>query len=293
MTHQIWNEHNIEHLLELDAVAPGQWRTRYGDSNLNGRSYGGQLLGQTMRAALMDVPEDRSATMMQFLFIQGAMPEEALNLQVTRLQEGKRFSSRHVRASQGNGRTILDAQVTCATWIDAPDHAAPSTAPPHERPETLAELKDVDPVILQSIPKLGGYSNDHKPSIEFRIPQPNHQFNDTTLESGFRFWMRPTQPLPDDPRLHAGVFAYMSDWWLNFSSLKPHLHALGDRRLYVTSLNHAMWLHRPFRADQWLHVRTHSSVAGQGRGLSLGSVHDQEGRALASLTQECLMAYAD
>src|SRR5437868_3407879 len=113
-----WDEQHIEELLALEARGEGRWRSRHGDANMNGRAYGGQLLGQAMMAALMDVPEGRTPTMMQFLFMQGAMPDEAMDFQVTALQDGKRFTSRHVRASQGSGRTVLDAQVTCARQLD-------------------------------------------------------------------------------------------------------------------------------------------------------------------------------
>lgn len=155
--------------MALEALGPGRWRSRVGDANLNGRSYGGQLLGQAMRAALMDVRPGRDATMMQFLFLQGAMPREPVDFRVTVLQEGKRFSSRHVRAVQGNGRTVLDAQVSCALPLDAPAHATPSTSPAGERPEALATLEEVDPTVIQRIAQLGGYSAVRKPSIEFRM----------------------------------------------------------------------------------------------------------------------------
>jgi acyl-CoA thioesterase-2 len=293
MPHLPWNELDIEHLLELTEIGSGCWRTRHGDANLNGRSYGGQLLAQALAAGMVDVPADRVPTMMQFLFLQGAMPQESLELRVHRLQDGKRFSSRHVRAAQGNGRVVLDAQVTCAVPLEAPSHAAPSAAPEHERPEDLPQLEDVDPELRCGIERLGGYSEDRKPSIEFRIPDPNRQFSPDAMAGGFRFWMRPVLPLSDAPRIHAGVFAYMSDWWLNFCELGLHLRELGERRLYISSLNHAIWLHRPFRADQWLHVQTHSPVSAFGRGLAIGAVHDRQGRALATLTQECLMAYVD
>lgn len=293
MTHTPWNQLHIDHLMTLDAVSPNVWRTRSGDANLNDRSYGGQLLGQAMMAGLLDVPEGRDATMMQFLFLQGAMPQEPVELQVTSLQEGKRFSSRHVRGRQGNGRLVLDAQVTCAVPMEAPAHGTPSKAPPGERPEDLATLADVDPALMQGIKRLGGYSEDRKPSIEFRIPEPDRQLAAATMDGRFRFWMRATQPLPEDARIHAAAFAYLSDWWLNFSSLGLHLNELGDRRLYIASLNHAIWLHRPVRADQWLHVDSVSPVGALGRGLSIGSVHDAQGRPLATLTQDCLMAYAD
>ena len=291
MPQAVWNELHIEELLTLDGLGAGCWRSRHGDANRNGRSYGGQLLGQAMVAALMDVPAGREATMMQFLFLQGAMPQEPLDFQVTVLQEGKRFSSRHVRATQGKGRTVLDAQVTCALPLDAPAHAAASTAPAGERPEDLTPFSEVDPALLESITLLGGYSQDHKPSIEFLVPDPSRQLSSIHMNGRFRFWMRATQPLPDDAHIQTAAFAYLSDWWLNFSALGLHLRDLEGRPLYISSLNHALWLHRPIRADQWMHVDCTSPCAHAGRGLSIGAVHDLQGRQLASMTQECLMAY--
>lgn len=293
MTHSPWNELDINELVALDAVAPGHWRTRHGDANLNARSYGGQLLGQAMMAGLMDMPEGREATMMQFLFLQGAMPQDCVELQVTPLQEGKRFSSRNVRGSQANGRLVLDAQVSGAVPMESPAHGAPSTAPPGERPEDLATLDVVDAGLMRGVRRLGGYSEDRKPSIEFRIPDPERQLGPSTMDGRFRFWMRAARPLPNDPRVHAAAFAYLSDWWLNFSSLGLHLRGMGERRLYIASLNHAIWLHRTVRADEWLHVDSVSPGSGAGRGLSIGAVHDLQGRSLATITQECLLAYAD
>jgi acyl-CoA thioesterase-2 len=293
MTHTPWNELNIERLVALDATGPGRWRTRHGDANRNGRSYGGQLLAQAMMAGLMDVPAGREATMMQFLFLQGAIPDDALELQVTVLQEGKRFSSRHVRASQGNGRMVLDAQVTCAVALDAPSHGTPTTAPAGENPEDLPGLDTLHPALARGIKRLAGYSDDRKASIEFRVPDLGRQLSPATMDGRFRYWMRATQALPNDSRVHAAAFAYLSDWWINFSALGLHLRDLGERKLYIASLNHAIWLHGPVRADQWLHVESVSPSSGSGRGMSIGTVHDQQGRAVASLTQECLMGYAD
>ncbi|MDO8906591.1 acyl-CoA thioesterase II [Hydrogenophaga sp.] len=293
MSQAVWNEHNIEKLLKLEDLGGGRWRSCHGDANLNGRSYGGQLLGQAMMAALMEVPAGREASMMQFLFLQGAMPQESVDFQVTVLQEGKRFSSRHVRAAQGNGRTVLDAQVTCALPLDAPAHGTPSTAPAGERPEDLTPFCEVDPALLHNITLLGGYSQDRKPSIDFRIPDPERQLSSTHMNGRFRFWMRAAHALPDDVRVHSAAFAYLSDWWLNFSALGLHLRGLDGRALYISSLNHGLWLHRSILADQWMHVDCTSPCAAAGRGLSIGAVHDIEGRTLASMTQECLMAYAE
>lgn len=288
-----WDERDIGALLTLEATGPGCWRSRHGDANLNGRSYGGQLLGQAMMAALLDVPADRDATMMQFQFLQGAMPEEPVAFNVTALQDGKRFSSRNVRGTQGNGRTVLDAQVTCALPLDAPTHASPTAAPQGERPEDLPRFDEVNRASIGDLTRLGGYSQDRKPGIEFRIPNASHQLAEAHMNGSFRFWMRASQRLPDEPRMHAAAFAYLSDWWLNFSALGLHLRDLNGRKLYISSLNHALWLHRPVRADQWLHVDCTSPCAQAGRGLSIGSVHDRQGHHLATMSQECLMAYTD
>ena len=286
-----WRQIELRELLTLDAAGPGAWRSRFGDPNLNGRSYGGQLLGQALAAALGGVPEGRRPTMMQFLFLQGAVPDEPIEFAVTPLQDGKRFSSRHVRGAQ-LGRYVLDAQVTCAVDLDAPAHGQPTTAPPGERPESLGALDDVPLPLRKAIAAFGGYSDDRKPALEFRIPDASRQLDPATAGPHLRFWMRVTQPLGDDERMHAAAFAYISDWWLNYASLSPHLNEAGRRRLYISSLNHAIWLHRPVRADAWLHVQSTSPCARVGRGLSIAQVHDLEGRLVASATQECLMAYA-
>ena len=288
-----WDELDIARLLTLQPLGPNRWRSVYGDGNMNGRSYGGQLLGQALMAALMDVPPERTPTAMQFLFLQGAMPEQPIDFEVTELQQGKRFTSLHVRGSQGPGRNVLDAHVTCAVALDAPEHSSPSPAPLGERPEDCPGLDDIDPALVRAITRLGGYAQDRKRSIEFRIPDAERQLSAASIGDRFRFWMRATQPLPDEPRIQAAAFAYLSDWWLNFSSLGMHMRDIGSRNLYIASLNHALWMHRPVRPDAWMHVETSSPCSALGRGFSVGSVHDEQGRAVASLTQECLMAYAD
>ncbi|HVZ44193.1 MAG TPA: acyl-CoA thioesterase domain-containing protein [Ramlibacter sp.] len=288
-----WNGLDLGVILALDSIGPAHWRTRHGDPNMNGRSYGGQLLGQAMMAALMDMPDDRRPTMMQFVFLQGAMPEERIDLRVHDLQAGKRFTSRRVDGSQANGRRVLDAQVTFAKRLDAPEHGAARAHLREEQPESFATLDDVPEHVLEEITRLGGYSRDRKPSIEFRIPQAKRQLDPARMTDTFRFWMRTARPVGPDPRVQAAAFAYLSDWWLNFSSLGMHLRDVGSRGLYIASLNHALWLHRPVRADEWMHVESVSPVAAHGRGFAIASVHDLAGRRIATATQECLMGFVD
>ncbi|MBN9409280.1 MAG: thioesterase family protein [Burkholderiales bacterium] len=294
---QPWDGHDLQALLRLDTLAPGMYRTRHADANLNLRSYGGQSLGQALMAACMDVQADRRPSAMQFMFLQGADPAQPIALDVTRLQDGRRFSSRHVRGAQAGGRLVLDAQVSFAVELDSPAHQRPwSGCGPGEVPVAPAHgVGDEEPPTLspdwaRSMRRLGGYSIAVKPSVVFVLPEPERQVDPRTAEPRLRFWLRARQRLADDACVHAAAFAYLSDWWINFCSLAPHMRDLErGERLYVASLNHAIWLHRPFRADEWLYFDTHSPFAGGGRGLSIAHVHDAAGQAVATVTQECLM----
>lgn len=278
--------------LTLKPAGPGRWRSQHGDANQNGRSYGGQLLGQALRAALLEAPEGRPATMMQFLFLQGAMPELPIVFEAKRLQDGKRFTSLQVRGVQGE-RTVLDAQVSCALDLPGPTHTEASSAPAGERPEELPTLAEVPQALLEKLALMGGYGRDCNPAIEFRIPEPLRQLDGATAQRHFRYWMKVPQPLPQDAHLHAAAFAYLSDWWLNYCILAPHLARAGERGMYISSLNHALWLHAPPRADRWLHVQASSVHAAHGRGLAIAKYHDEEGRHVATATQDCLLTYTD
>ncbi|WP_374665800.1 acyl-CoA thioesterase [Ramlibacter sp.] len=288
-----WNGTDIALLLQLQAQGPGCWRNAFGDPNKNGRAYGGQLLGQALMAGLLEAPADRPPSMMQFLFLQGALHDEPIDFTVTPLQDGKRFTSRHVRGAQAGGRMVLDAQVTCAAELASPTHEQPCAAPPGEHATDLPAMQDLPADLLQGIESLGGYSQDMKASVDFRVPDARRQILALDRQPRLRFWLRAASPLPNDPRVHAAAFAYLSDWWTNFASLALHRADLGARRLYIASLNHAIWLHRPPRVDEWLHFDCESPGSMRGRGLSIGRVHDAQGRLVASVTQECLLAYAD
>jgi acyl-CoA thioesterase len=153
--------------------------------------------------------------MAQFLFLQGAVPEYSAELQVTTLQEGKRFSSRHVRAGQGTGRTVLDAHVTSALSLEAPEHGSPSMAPDGERPEALPGLEDLSPGLKRAI-----HHPDSKPSIELRIPDAEQQLSAQVtdrklalLDAGGSCSSRRAVHSRRSVRLSVGLAAELQQFW--------------------------------------------------------------------------------
>ena len=240
----------------LSSPEPGRFRSRLAEVNEHGRVYGGQLLGQALAAAARTVPADRPATAMQFMFLAGALPEIPINYEViTSSRTAKRFSSRHVRGSQSGGRIVCDANVSFATAIDLPEHMAPP-APDcglDTDPESLPELSDI------AVPRQRRSSARSPNGFSRTSPSTSARPSSTTCCVPIRtnracgFWIRMRRPLPDDPSLHAAAFAYLSDYWINFAaciSVRPI--AAAGAELYVASLNHAIWSHRPLRADEWL-----------------------------------------
>ncbi|MDI4232884.1 thioesterase family protein [Bradyrhizobium sp. Arg237L] len=207
-------------------------------------------------------------------------------------REGERFSSRHVLGMQGDGRTIVAAQASFCAPQPGPRHGASSPAL-SENPDDLPALATIPTALMQQLRPLGPYSPHIKPSMDFRIPDIERQLSAATAQPRLRFWLRSKRPLVRGPTTQAAVFAYLSDWWLNFSSVGGHLRDLQSREpLYVSSLNHCIWFHRAFSPDAWMHIETESPCAEGGRGLSIARVHDRDGLMLATLVQETLMVHS-
>lgn len=288
-----WNGHDLEALLRLQPVGPSTFRTRHASPNVRGTVYGGQLLANAQMAASLTVPDGRDATALQFMFLQSADPARVVELEVSVLQDGKRFASRHVRGTQpatqdAPRRVVLDAQVTFATPLPGPAHATPMRAKGID-PATLPRMEDMPADVAGAVWRTLGYPLDST-ALDLRVGDATQGLGLNSPTAALSFWLRTREPLPDDPALHAAAFAYLSDWWLNFAAVGIHVPQL-DRdgeRLHVASLNHAIWFHRPVRADGWLCFEVQSPCAGRGRGLSIAAVYDAGGVLVASATQESL-----
>jgi acyl-CoA thioesterase-2 len=246
------NGRDVADLLELTPITANRFLSRLGERNEHGRIYGGQLLGQAIMAASRTVPDDRAATYLRFLFAAGGVPEQAVDYEVIPLQDGKRFSSRSVRGVQPGGRILCDASVSFARSMDSSSHAAPpeKNSGLESDPVSLPGLGDIDAAEVRDVERTLNYGYREHSAIDLRLPFVEDVLRGDPLLPRARFWIRVRAPLRDDPALHAAAFAYISDYWINFVACIAHVAPLAkaDRKLYVASLNHAIWFHCPFRA---------------------------------------------
>lgn len=288
-----WEGHDLATLLDLAEIAPGRFRNRRSERNENNRIFGGQLLGQAVAAAGRTVGGDRAATCLQFLFAAGGLTEQAIDYDVVALQDGKRFSSRSVRGAQAGGRVVCDASVSFAVALDAPSHgsAAPEDSGLALDPDKLPGLADLDRGLAREVERKLAYAYREHSAIDLRLPFVDDVLRGDPNGPRVRFFIRTRRKLGSDPALHAAAFAYISDYWINFAACIAHVGPTTPK-LYVASLNHAIWFHEPFCADEWLLFDCVSPRAAHGRGLTIARIYAQSGKMVASATQECLLAPA-
>lgn len=250
------------------------------------RVFGGQVIGQSLVAASRTVPEDRFVHSLHAYFLRPGDPAVPIIYEVDRIRDGGSFTTRRVVAIQ-HGRAIFSMSASFQVFEDGLTHQAemPDVPAPEELPSE-AELKEK---FLANAPEpVRRYWERDRP-IELRPVDMTHYFSRKKLTPAQNVWVRASAPLPDDPRIHTCVLAYASDMTLLDTSLFAHGTSVFDPDLQVASLDHAMWFHRPFRADDWLLYAEDSPSASGGRGFTRGSLFSRDGALVASVAQEGLI----
>jgi acyl-CoA thioesterase-2 len=280
-----WDGLRVADLLAVERCGDRHFRSLCSEDNLNGRVFGGQLLGQALNAAHACMPLDRAPSSLQVIFMQGALVGAPVDYRISTLQDGKRFSSVCVEARQGE-RSAMQANATFSTPIASQSHMLASS-PGIPAPE--------DVVPMSRLSRLGeGYggvdwSQREKPCLELRVVDPGHHIAGTSAEPRMAFWVRLRAPLDDQQSSHAAALAYLSDYWINSAAITHHIAARdAHATAYIASLNHSLWFHAPGRADGWLLFDCESPAMQQGRALSQARIYDSAGVLLASVAQECL-----
>ncbi len=248
------------------------------------RVFGGQVLAQCVMAAgrtVHDVSATRRIHSLHGYFIRPGDDSQPIRFAVEQLRDGQSFSTRRVHALQ-HGAVILSMTASFQEPAGGLEHQAeiPAVPTPEEVPELDESLR---------LPASSARAREVLPARPVELRHVDGDLFTVAVDddrAAQHVWMRAAPGLPDDELVHAAVLAYASDYSLLEPVLRRHGMGWGDTRLRVASLDHAMWFHRPARADEWLLYAQESPSAQSGRGLGLGRMFTRDGRLVASVAQE-------
>jgi acyl-CoA thioesterase-2 len=268
-------------LLDLEAIETDIFRGVSPKVALQ-RVFGGQVAGQALVAAGRTVDSERLVHSLHSYFIRPGDPSIPIIYTVDRIRDGRSFSVRRVLAIQ-HGQPIFTLSASFQLPQGGIDHqAAMPPAPAPEELPTLAErYEGYDDLwaVMRQIPQAFDVRYVDDPPWVQRVQGPRES-------KPHRIWLKADGTLPDDPLLHICVITFASDMNLLDSVLIHHGLAARLDPISMASLDHAMWFHRPFRADDWLLYVSSSPSASGGRGLATGQFYSRDGRLVASVTQE-------
>lgn len=272
-------------LVELEPLEMNLFRGV--SSGWGGRGvFGGQVIAQALVAAERTV-EGRPPHSVHAYFLLPGDPSAPIVYQVERIRDGRSFSARRVQAIQ-HGRPIFSMIASFQAPEPGFDHMVPMPeVPPPESLPTAAELRQR---WLSEAPPSQQGRVDHAfrmpAGIEYRRVEAGSPLERASREPHGALWFRCVDRVPDDPQLHRCLLAYASDWGLLGTSLRPHGKRWWHQEMFIASIDHALWFHRPARVDEWLLYLTDSPSAQGARGFARGLVYDRGGRLVASVAQE-------
>ncbi|HGH3612538.1 TPA: acyl-CoA thioesterase [Acinetobacter baumannii] len=250
------------------------------------RVFGGQVLGQALRAA--SYTTDRPAHSLHAYFLYGGDINAPIIYEVDRLRDGKSFVSRQVRAIQ-HGRVIFSAMVSFANPEEGLNYQHPE--PDYPAPEALKSESEQKEGILNFVPENVRASFMRERHVEIRPIDPVNPFQPQPEAPFNAHYIRTHDRIPkqlDDISLHQAIVAFYSDFTLMTTALRPHGLSYISPSLQCASIDHAIYFHRPLRADEWMLYDMEATVSAASRGLNFGRMW-QNGQLVCSTVQEGLM----
>jgi acyl-CoA thioesterase-2 len=249
------------------------------------RIYGGQVAGQALVAAGRTVDPSRTVHSLHGYFVRGGDPAEPITYTVENVRDGRSFSVRRSVAVQ-HGKPIFFMSASFQRSEQGLDHQVevPPDVPAPDEVPTMAER-------LAKFPERAGIWGLIPRPIDVRyIGEPGWtRPGERPADARQRVWLRIDGKLPDDPLVHACALTFASDMTLLDAVLSTHGEVWGKGGYVGASLDHALWFHRPFRADEWLLYDCTSPSASGARGLANGRLYTADGRLIASAVQEGLL----
>lgn len=276
-------QHDVDDLvdlLDLESIEVNIFRGVSPDEKRQ-RIFGGQVAGQALVAAARTIGDDRAVHSLHAYFLRPGDPSVPVLYEVDRIRDGRSFTTRRVVGIQ-HGRAIFN--LAASFHLDEPglEHLEPmpDVSPADGLPtraERFAARGIEDPFA----------DNPHPLDIRYVTTSPLDR--NQPLPPVQQVWFRADGRLPDDQVLHTCLLTYASDMTLLDTTLLPHGSGAADETIQMASLDHAMWFHGDFRADEWLLYDQHTPATTGARGLATGRVFTHDGRLIANVVQEGLI----
>ncbi|MFK8019979.1 MAG: acyl-CoA thioesterase [Pseudomonadales bacterium] len=249
------------------------------------RVFGGQVLAQSLNAAIRTVDDEgRMPHSLHAYFLRPGNPKKQIVYEVDPIRDGRSYTTRRVVAKQ-EGIAIFSTSVSFHVQEGGFEHqfAMPEVPDPEDLEDDFEYWTRMSEDHPEKFNKPPGQAFYRRPVVrrDFLDPQPQEPLQN--------YWFRAVQPLGDEPILHQTVLAYISDHTLLGAALLAHPASGHSTELSMASLDHAIWFHQPFRADEWLLYHQDSPSAFGGRGFSRGSFYTRDGRLVASVAQESML----
>jgi acyl-CoA thioesterase-2 len=268
--------------LDLEELDVNLYRGDNPGERHNQRVFGGLVGAQALRAATLTVESDHAPHSLHGYFLRGGKPGRPIVFHVDRIRDGRSFTTRRVVAVQF-GEAIFNLTASFQRPEDDPTDyqvGAPADLPPPDEVPDRKPRDDVHARWLKQSP------------FQTKELGPGKTDEHGVYASTRRVWFRAKSPLPDDPLLHACALTYATDMGALTAAVVP---VFGDDwkaafgKIMSASLDHAVWFHRPIKVDQWHYYDLHAVSNQNSRGLVRGTIHDQSGALVASMTQEALI----
>lgn len=272
-------------LLNLETIEVNLFRGQSKD--VSGRNvFGGQVLAQALMAAYHTLTEKRLCHSIHAYFLRPGDIKIPIVYEVDRIRDGGSFTTRRVVAIQ-NGEAIFNLSASFQVFERGLEHQA-TNAPDVPPPESLASDNELRQSLAERVPeRLRAVLTQRRP-IDIRPVNPMDFLKPEPRAPRKQAWFRADGPVGDDPAIHQALLTYASDFGLLGAGMMPHGLSFADPNVHAASLDHTLWFHHPFRADEWLLYDMESPCGMNARAFNRGQIY-QNGKLVASVCQEGLM----